>query len=50
VIEEYIRDLQETLSYTAEELNHIRQLMARYALDAVLDSSVREEAENIIRN
>lgn len=47
MIEDYLKELQETWGYTIEELLDIKNQMAAYALDACMDSEVRAEAEHI---
>lgn len=50
MIDTYLKELKETWSYTTEELKHIKKLMADYALCAIMDSSVRKEAEDICQS
>lgn len=42
-VEQYIKDLKDTWSYTTEELNDIRKQMISFALDALHDKTVAEE-------
>ena len=48
MIDTYLKELEDTWSYTQEELNHIKVLMANYAFCACIDSDVRKEAEKIV--
>lgn len=47
MIQEYLDELEETWSYTSEELTHIKQVIAKYAVDAMHDSIVAKEAYNV---
>jgi hypothetical protein len=49
MIENYIEELRDTWDLTSEELNHIRLVMAKYALNATIDSHIRSEAETITK-
>ena len=48
-IQHYLDELKATWDFTQEELNDIRGKMASYALAALMDSEVREEAFNICK-
>jgi len=48
-IQHYLEDLKSTWDFTQEELNDIRDKMANYALAALMDSKVREEAFEICK-
>ncbi len=47
MIDTYLKELEDTWGYTPEELTHIKSQMAAYAMDAIMDSAVRREAEKI---
>lgn len=47
MIDTYLKELHDSWGYTIEELNDIKSQMAAYAMDAVMDSAVRKEAERI---
>jgi hypothetical protein len=48
MIETYLKELKDTWDFTTETLNDIKSQMAAYAMDAVMDSAVRKEAEKIV--
>lgn len=48
-IDNKLKELKDTWGYTIEELNHIRLVMADYALSAIMDSAVRKEVELILK-
>jgi hypothetical protein len=48
-IDTELKELKDTWGYTIEELNHIKIMMANYALKAMMDSSVRKEVEIILQ-
>lgn len=48
-IDDKLKELKDTWGYTTEELNHIRLVMADYALGAIMDSAVRKEVEEILQ-
>ncbi len=48
-IDTQLKELEDTWGYTIEELNHIKIVMASYAMDAMMDSDVRKETEQIMR-
>lgn len=48
-IDTQLKELKMTWGYTTEELNHIKIIMASYAMDAMMDSDVRKEVEEILQ-
>lgn len=48
-IDTQLNELEETWGLTIEQLNHIKYLMADYALCAIMDSDVRKEVEEILQ-
>ncbi len=46
-IEQYLKHLADTWALTIEELNDIREHMAAYAVDCLMDSDVAREAVKI---
>jgi predicted NAD-dependent protein-ADP-ribosyltransferase YbiA (DUF1768 family) len=48
VIESYLEELRETWDFTTEQIIHIREIMAKYALDASMDTRLIEEAALIL--
>lgn len=48
-IDSELEELKNTWGYTIEELNHIKIVMAAYAMDAIMDSDVRKEVEIILQ-
>lgn len=48
-IDTNLKELKDTWGYTIEELNHIKIMMADYALRAIVDSDVRKEVEEILQ-
>ena len=43
MLEDLLKELKETWSYTTEELNDIREKMKSYAVVCLMDSEVRKE-------
>lgn len=48
-VERYLSELRDQWGVTEQQSNRIREMMASYALDAVMDSSVRDEAAMICK-
>ena len=49
MIESILEDLSHTWGWTIEEVNDVRRNLAHYALCALMDSSIAEEAEEVSR-
>jgi hypothetical protein len=48
MVNEHLKELKDTWDYTTEELNHIKQIMAQYAMEAAMDSKVFKEVKSIL--
>lgn len=47
MIEKHLSELADTWDFTVEEVNHIREKMAEYAIQVIFDVNIRKEASEI---